>query len=164
MNSEIIYNKINNLENKVVLLYKNKNLNSSILHHFNDLEKYIKEQNRRDENNPIFNTFLKNLDLFKERTLLKIEEIDLENKLNVTNTPSVSSSDKISILSYEPKKYKEISKISDNKSSIQSSKQSSIQSSIITSDKSSSSQQYLIYILVFIVVVILIFFILKGMF
>ena len=160
MNSEIIYNKINNLENKVNLLYKNKNLNSSILHHFNDLEKYIKEQNRRDENNPIFNTFLKNLDLFKERTLLKIEEIDLENKLKVTNTPSVSSSDKISILSYEPKKYKEISKISDNKSSIQS----SIQSSITTSDKSSSYQQYLIYILVFIVVVILIFFILKGMF
>ena len=160
MNSEIIINKINNLENKVDLLYKNKNLNSSILHQFDDLERYIKEQNRRDENNPIYNTFLKNLDLFKERTLLMIEEIDLENKLNVINTPSVSSSDKISILSYEPKKYKEISKISDNKLSIQS----SIQSSITTSDKSSSSQQYLIYILVFIVVVILIFFILKGMF
>jgi hypothetical protein len=176
MNSEIIYNKINNLENKVDLLYKNKNLNSSILQEFDDIEKYIKDENKKDENNPIYNTLFKNLDLFRERTLLKIEEINLKNQLNETNTTSITTndrkissrrsySDKISILSYKPKKYKqykkqmkykEISNISDIKSSEKS--------SIVTSEKSSSSSQYLIYILVIIVASLVLYFIVKGMF
>ena len=96
MNSEIIYNKINNLEIKVHNLYKTKKLQPSILDNFQKLEDNIKNANKLDKNNPIYNTYLKNLDLFKERTILKLQKIDLEKQLedakNKTNSNSSSKS------------------------------------------------------------------------
>jgi len=96
MNSEIIYNNINNLEIKVHNLYKTKKLQPAILDSFKKLEDNIKEAIKVDNNNPIYNTYLKNLDLFKERTILKLQKIDLEKQLedakNKTNSNSSSKS------------------------------------------------------------------------
>jgi hypothetical protein len=72
--------QINNLENKVNNLYKNNELKPSILNDFEILENNIKNEYLKDKNNPIFNTYFKNLDLFKERTILKLEKINLENQ------------------------------------------------------------------------------------
>jgi len=100
MNSEIIYNNINNLEIKVHNLYKTKKLKPSILDHFKKIEDKIKNTIKLDSNNPIYNTYLKNLDLFKERTILKLQKIDLEKQLEDAkyNIKSISSSKSYSIL------------------------------------------------------------------
>ena len=100
MNSEIIYNKINNLEINVHNLYKTKKLKPSILDNFQKLEDNIKEAIKLDKNNPIYNTYLKNLDLFKERTILKLQKIDLEKQLEDAkyNIKNISSNKSYSIL------------------------------------------------------------------
>ena len=138
--------QINNLENRVNNLYKNKKLKPSILNEFNIIENNIKNEFLKDKNNPIFNTYFKNLDLFKERTILKLEKIDLENQLNYkiksktsVNTNSTLESSGTSI------------KTSDsNKQTITSS-----------SSKSSSYTKYLIYLLIIIIVIIIIYFLVK---
>ena len=100
MNSEIIYNNINNLEIKVHNLYKTNQLKPSILNDFNEIDQKIKYSIKLDPNNPIYNTYLKNLDLFKERTILKLQKIDLEKQLEDAkyNKENISSNKNYSIL------------------------------------------------------------------
>ena len=131
--------QINNLENKVNNLYKNNELKPSILNDFEILENNIKNEYLKDKNNPIFNTYFKNLDLFKERTILKLEKIDLENQLIYKSKNSVKTK---------------------LKSNIQSSG-STEQIISSSSDKSSSYTKYLIYLLIIIIVIIIIYFIVK---
>jgi hypothetical protein len=133
--------QINNLENKVNNLYINNNLKPSILNEFNILENNIRNEYLKDKNNPIFNTYFKNLDLFKERTILKLEKINLENQLINKSKISVKT-----------------------ESSIQSSiKSSDISQQTITSssEKSTSYTKYLIYLLIIIIVIIIIYFVAK---
>jgi hypothetical protein len=102
MNSEIIYNNINNLEIKVHNLYKTNQLKPSILDNFKEIESKIKDFIKLDPNNPIYNTYLKNLDLFKERTIIKLQKIDLEKQLEDAkyNNQNISSNKNYSIFSF----------------------------------------------------------------
>jgi hypothetical protein len=137
--------QINNLENKVNNLYKNKKLKPSILNEFNIIENNIKNEFFKDKNNPIFNTYFKNLDLFKERTILKLEKIDLENQLINKSKTSV----------------KKKSKLESSGISIKTS-DSSQQTITSSSSKSSSYTKYLIYLLIIIIVIIIIYFLVKN--
>jgi hypothetical protein len=136
--------QINNLENKVNNLYKNKKLKPSILNEFKLLENNIKNEFLKDKNNPIFNTYFKNLDLFKERTILKLEKIDLENQLINKSKTSVKTKSKL-----------ESSGISIKTSD------SSQQTITSSSSNSSSYTKYLIYLLIIIIVIIIIYFVAK---
>ena len=81
------------------MLQFSQNLKSSIIGDFDNLKNNIKNQNIKEPNNPIFNTYLKNLDLFKERTILKLQKIDLEKQLEDAkyNNSKISSNKSYSI-------------------------------------------------------------------
>ena len=82
MNSEIFYKQINDLEKEVEDLYSNGKLKSSILDKFDDLQKKIKNQSIKEPNNQLLNTYLKNLDLFRERINLKLTKYTIFYVLN----------------------------------------------------------------------------------
>jgi len=178
MNSEIISKKINNLEEKVVYLYKNNQLKPSIVREINKLEEIIKKQNVKEPNNPIFNTYLKNLDLFKERTILKLQKIDLEKKVVIKKILKLKKEEEakkanlqISIPSTTqattevPTTQVATTQVASTQVPTTTQTQSQSQSQTNSSIKSGSAsyKQYLIYLAVFIFICIILYFVSKNL-
>jgi cobalamin biosynthesis Mg chelatase CobN len=179
MNSEIISKKINNLEEKVVYLYKNNQLKPSIVREINKLEEIIKKQNIKEPNDPIFNTYLKNLNLFKERTIIKIQKIDLEKKVEIKKILKLKKEEeaqKAKIQISDPSTQVASTQVASTQvastqvastqvtsSQVPTTTQTQSQSSNSIKSGSASYKQYLIYLAVFIFICIILYFVSKNL-
>jgi len=152
MNSEIFYKQINDLEKEVENLYSNGKLKSSILDKFDDLQKKIKNQSIKEPDNQLLSTYLKNLDLFRERINLKLTKIDLEHQLQKKKNNKNNLSNIFQIVS--PSSIQSTNVQSNN---VQS---TSIESKKLSRRKSKSYLKYAVFFIVFLIIIFIIYLIL----